>query len=1071
MNHAYRLIFNRALGITQVAAETARSQGKNKQKNTLKTLSRANGVAAAVALMAGVFAIPAMAIDVGSQADWNNAVSAVASAGAGSTVSINFTSGFTLTSSLSQLQATNSNVTVNISGNNQTIDGASTFQGIQISGSNAPTVNISNLAITGTKTVGGAGGAGQNGYYSSGLAYGSGGGGGGGLGAGGGLFVGSGANVTLATVTFTGNNATGGGGGNGGVAQNGASSPTGGNGGEGGTLNGGSTVGGGGAGGTGGNTGTQGTAGSAGTMLGDGGGGGGGSGTTNSTSYTPNNSGGLGANGGGRGGSDGDGVTNNNGSQGPGADGGYGGSGGGAQGGAIYVATGGSLTILDTAISGATTTGGAGGSQGVGQGPSSINGSPGSAGVAEGAGIYLSGVTANIGVSNGALTYANTIGGTGSTTGLVTTALNKTGNGILALTGVNTFVGDVKISAGTLSIAASNNLGNSNNDVVMADGSTLAVTATSTFASGRAFKLNGLSTFDIAGGTTSTIQGVISDGTSSGSLVKTNTGKLVLSGANTYTGQTTVAAGTLALTGNSTLAHSSGVRVASGATLDLSAVAPQSINTLSGGGTVALGSKTLTSNTLDLGMDTLTVQGNLANTGRLNTSVASNNSYGKVNATGTVHLDGTLAVNVIGSPALSGGLTSVIHADNGISGTFSQVTDNSVLFDFAPLYRQNDVDLNISTSSASNNSVTSIVRGHHNNPAMAAAQVLDANFASHPDGELASAFRPLTTEAEVNSAVTQTLPLLTGGASTAITGTLSSINNVVQARQDSNSGLSGGDLTSDNHAWLKTFGSWADQDDNKGVSGFDANTTGLAIGTDAAFTEQLRLGVAFVYAKTDVDSNSSIAPQSLEVDTYQLVGYGSYSLQPDTELNFQVDAGQHNNEGKRHMPFADATAKADYSSQSAHIGVGLGHSLHFSEQLTFVPSVRADYTWIGDEGYREKGAGALDLKVDRQDAEQFILSADGKLNYDLSEHTVLSANLGAGYDLINEQSSITSTYAGAANAAFTTRGLDPSPWLERGGLGLTHTLDNGTEISLRYDVESRSDFLNQSAALKARWAF
>ena len=608
----------------------------------------------------------------------------------------------------------------------------------------------------------------------------------------------------------------------------------------------------------------------------------------------------------------------------------------------------------------------------------------------------------------------------------------------------------------------------------MSNGSTLAVTSTSTFASARAFKINGLSSFDIADSTTSTIQGVISDGTSSGSLVKTNTGKLVLSGANTYTGQTSVAAGTLALTGASTLAHSSGVNVASGATLDLSAVSSQSIGTLSGGGTLALGTNTLTSSTLNLGTDTLTVQGNLANTGKLNTSVASNSNYGKVSATGTVHLDGTLAVNVVGSPALSGSLNSIVHANNGVSGTFSQVTDNSVLFDFAPIYRQNDVDLNISAtsqSSQSSTSVTGIVRSHNNTPATPAAQVLDANFASSPNGELASVFRPLTSEEQVNSAVTQTLPLLTGGASNAITGTLSSINNVVQARQDSNSGLSGGDLTSDNHAWLKTFGSWADQDNNKGVSGFDANTTGFAIGTDAAFTEQLRLGVAFVYAKTDVDSNSNIAPQSLEVDTYQLVGYGSYSLQPDTELNFQVDAGQHNNEGKRHMPFADATAKADYSSQSAHIGIGLGHSLHFSEQLTFVPSVRADYTWIGDEGYHEKGAGALDLNVDRNDVEQFILSADGKLNYELTEHTVLSANLGAGYDLINEQSSITSAYAGAATAAFTTRGLDPSPWLERGGLGLTHTLDNGTEISLRYDVESRSDFLNQSAAVKARWAF
>ncbi|WP_166363276.1 autotransporter domain-containing protein [Pseudomonas akapageensis] len=359
-----------------------------------------------------------------------------------------------------------------------------------------------------------------------------------------------------------------------------------------------------------------------------------------------------------------------------------------------------------------------------------------------------------------------------------------------------------------------------------------------------------------------------------------------------------------------------------------------------------------------------------------------------------------------------------------------------------------------------------------NNPARGAAHVLDGVISQSPTGELASHFVALTNQQQVSDAVSQTLPLLTGSSSGATSNTLTGINQVVQARQDSTSGLSSGDpLLSDENAWIKPFGSWADQNDRNGVSGFNANTHGLALGIDAAVSEQTRLGLAFAYARTDVDSNSDIAPQSLQVDTYQLIGYGSYSLATDTDLNFQVDAGQHRNEGKRHMPFADATARADYDSHSFHAGVGLDHSLHFSEQLTFIPSVRADYTWIEDESYTEKGAGALDLDVDSRDAEAMILSVDGKLGYRLGAQTQLDANLGAGYDLINEQTSITSTYAGAADAAFTTRGLDPSPWLTRAGLGLTHNLSNGTEVSLRYDVESRSDFLNQGASIKARWAF
>jgi len=99
------------------------------------------------------------------------------------------------------------------------------------------------------------------------------------------------------------------------------------------------------------------------------------------------------------------------------------------------------------------------------------------------------------------------------------------------------------------------------------------------------------------------------------------------------------------------------------------------------------------------------------------------------------------------------------------------------------------------------------------------------------------------------------------------------------------------------------------------------------------------------------------------------------------------------------------------------------------------------------------------------------VAVDGKLNYAFTANTNVSVNLGAGYDTLNDRASITSTYAGAPGAAFTTEGLDLDPWLLRAGVGFTHNTDNGTEISLRYDAEKRNDFLNQTASLKVRWAF
>jgi autotransporter-associated beta strand protein len=82
--------------------------------------------------------------------------------------------------------------------------------------------------------------------------------------------------------------------------------------------------------------------------------------------------------------------------------------------------------------------------------------------------------------------------------------------------------------------------------------------------------LAGSSSFDIdATSTGSSINSVISGG---GSLAKSGAGLLTLYAANTYTGNTTVNVGTLALGASGSIDNSTNIVVAGGATLDVSAV-------------------------------------------------------------------------------------------------------------------------------------------------------------------------------------------------------------------------------------------------------------------------------------------------------------------------------------------------------------------------------------------------------------------------------------------------------------------------------------------------------------------
>ncbi|WP_427308493.1 autotransporter-associated beta strand repeat-containing protein [Cupriavidus sp. H39] len=119
------------------------------------------------------------------------------------------------------------------------------------------------------------------------------------------------------------------------------------------------------------------------------------------------------------------------------------------------------------------------------------------------------------------------------------------GAGTTVLGGANTYTGGTRIDRGVVQISADNNLG-ATSGTLRFNGGTLAVT--STFNSTRAVTLNdgnGGGIIDVANGQTLTLNGVISNGNSAGGFTKTNTGTLVLGGTNTYSGVTTISAGTL----------------------------------------------------------------------------------------------------------------------------------------------------------------------------------------------------------------------------------------------------------------------------------------------------------------------------------------------------------------------------------------------------------------------------------------------------------------------------------------------------------------------------------------------
>ncbi|WP_210543523.1 autotransporter outer membrane beta-barrel domain-containing protein [Rhodoferax sp. PAMC 29310] len=458
----------------------------------------------------------------------------------------------------------------------------------------------------------------------------------------------------------------------------------------------------------------------------------------------------------------------------------------------------------------------------------------------------------------------------------------------------------------------------------------------------------------------------------------------------------------------------------------------------------------------------------------LRVAIAGPTSYSYLSANTTNQQGGTLEVDVKANSGIaSGNEFYVIRGTTSHSGTFSEITDNSAMFNFTQATSSLDpsiTGLGIYIKAVRALTAEQASRNSGNFPGVGAAQVLDSGASGL--SSVVSALGALSTEKAVSNAVSQTLPLLTGGSMMAARSALGDINGVVQSRIENNQGLASGDpFLGDKHVWLKPFGSWADQGDQNGVTGYKATTTGFVLGVDGSRSDNLRVGGAFAYAKSNINGNSATAPQSNAVSVYQLIGYGSYGLDERTEVNFQGDIGVNRNNGQRYIALTSATAASSYDSLSMHIGGGVARAYPLSEKSTMTGGLRADYTRIRDSGYTETGAGALNLNVQSRTTEAFVIGIDGKLAHSLNSQTKLTTNLGLGYDLLNEQASITAAFAGSPSAAFTTNGLKPSPWLLRAGVGVVHNTASGVEISARYDAEYRENFLNQTASVKARWMF
>jgi autotransporter-associated beta strand protein len=198
--------------------------------------------------------------------------------------------------------------------------------------------------------------------------------------------------------------------------------------------------------------------------------------------------------------------------------------------------------------------------------------------------------------------------------------------------------------------------------------------------------------YNFAGnGTTSVLSGVIGSTTSlvngavaTGSIIKSGTGTLALSGANAYTGTTTINGGILRVSGGGAIPNAGLVTLADASGVNFEVLGSETIGALAGGGASGGAVSIDAAQTLTLSSGTQTYAGTISGAGTLTNAGANQTLDGALSHTGGVNVStgrltlGSSGNTYTGATVISAATTGIIVTADGALGATGPGNETTV---------------------------------------------------------------------------------------------------------------------------------------------------------------------------------------------------------------------------------------------------------------------------------------------------------------------------------------------------------------------------------------------------------
>ncbi|MHA3738042.1 autotransporter outer membrane beta-barrel domain-containing protein [Pseudomonas sp. Eth.TT006] len=406
---------------------------------------------------------------------------------------------------------------------------------------------------------------------------------------------------------------------------------------------------------------------------------------------------------------------------------------------------------------------------------------------------------------------------------------------------------------------------------------------------------------------------------------------------------------------------------------------------------------------------------------------------------------------------------TLISSGNLIGGNNLSVTSSSALLDVKSFgVVGNDITSVVTTKSSEVLAENTLAVGGSTNAAVAVGRVAGLMSRLDEQDPVFQAFANAGSDAQLARLSESLSPDVSRGVLHATTNSQTLVSEVLNERS---SRARSSASTTDKRVWLQSLSSDANQDERRGVAGYDADSHGVAVGADGQLNADTTLGLAYSYLDSDVKSDLG---HKTQVTGHALTLYSNW-----VHDNWFVDSslmyGWNDNESKRYI--AGTQAKANYDSHVFGVSALAGYSVHLMPDAVLEPQVGARYANVGMDAYREKGSSAsLNVGSQRYEVGEMGVGARLAAAFAVGSGSLEpEAKVMAWHDVIGDKVVTQSSFVLGGNA-FTSRGTTPVRDSYELGMGANYRM-GAWSVGGSYNYVTASGFDSDGFTAKVRYAF